>query len=172
MTIEEENGNYFFFDPETQSVVAQLGEVIAYDSNGQIVRGEMTVQTIREGLQYGVTISVSEQFLASATYPVSVDPTTTIYASNYYGNLIEDNAVYSDAGAWGYTFDTFHYVGAVSYTPDNEIYAGQALYRFPGLYNSNLFTDYCNLPSASINSFVLHLKTGQVDSGTTLYVNP
>ncbi len=172
LTIEEADGRYFFVDPETQRVIAQLGEIIAYDSNGQIARGAISVQSVIAGQRYNVTISVGSEFLAGATYPVSIDPTTTIGELNYYGTLIEDNAVYSDAGAWNYTFEAFHYVGAVDYTPAGESYAGQALYRFPALYNASLCTDYCNLPSASIHSFVLHLKTGLVDSDTTLYVNP
>lgn len=179
LTIVEENGSYYFFAPETQTTVARLGEVIAYDSNGQIARGATEVVTIREGQQYGVTISVSEEFLADAVYPVSVDPSVTIEPDDYADpSLSLDNSgqkameyvsVYHDTSGWGYTFDIVLNIGLNSQYYDNStgtgvMFGGRALYRFPLFYNQ--YSPYHDLISAQIQSFTLNLPTATTTNNT------
>lgn len=58
LILTETNGQFTLIDPETEQTVGTLGEIIVFDSAGQIVRGTMTAQTVKEGEIYGVTISV------------------------------------------------------------------------------------------------------------------
>lgn len=152
LTIEEENGNYFFFDPATQRVIAQLGEIIAYDSNGQIARGVVTVQSVIAGQRYNVTISVSPEFLANAAYPVSVDPTITIRDETTI--CIQDIGIYNGADAWNYTFEYAPYIGDSTLSDHN----GAMLYRFPFIYGGGTvsFTEILS-NAAQIGDATLHL---------------
>ena len=58
LILTETNGQFTLVDPATEQKVGILGEIIVFDSAGQIVRGNMTTQTVKEGEIYGVTISV------------------------------------------------------------------------------------------------------------------
>ena len=110
----EQNSQFVLIDPETEQQVGKLGEIIVFDSAGQVVRGNMTAQMILAGQKYGITISVDQEFLASATYPVSIDPTTYINSFNQVDtNLIEDVSIYSDQGCENYTFIEWHQIGTV-----------------------------------------------------------
>lgn len=162
LVLAEQSGQFILIDPETEQQVGKLGEIIVFDSAGQVVRGNMTAQTILAGQKYGITISVDAAFLASATYPVSIDPTLTTYATDedYYGeyNLIEDVAVYNHEDAWGYTFEAHHYLGTVPYT-NVGTYIGYALYRFPVFYDSSIPSARIDIDLSCLGAFKLHLKS-------------
>lgn len=171
LTIQEENGNYYFFDPATQRVIAQLGEIIAYDSNGQIARGAVTVQSVIVGQRYNVTISVSPEFLANAAYPVSVDPTVTLepdVADPKYD--IDYVSVYDTSDASSVTFDAFHSFGYIANSTGFPYYGG-AFFRFPGFYTPSC--DYYGITSAAITDMTLYLDTWTTENESiTLIANP
>ena len=105
--LTETNGLFVLINPETEQQVGKLGEIIVFDSAGQITRGNMTAQTIKDGQIYGVTISVDQEFLASATYPVSIDPTVRldpVHEDAEYGEtvMIEDVSIYDDSRRAGW----------------------------------------------------------------------
>ena len=175
LVLTETNGQFVLVNPETEQQVGKLGEIIVFDSAGQIIRGQMTAQTIKNGQIYGVTVSVDEEFLASATYPVSIDPTAYMdpVKDDYeYGEcvLIEDVGVYSHEDAWGWTFEDFHVIGDVSNYDDH---VGEAVYRFPLLYDPNVLSECYNLTSDQIYSFRLQLATyaNESQTGNTWYAN-
>ena len=174
LVLTEQSGQFVLIDPETEQQVGKLGEIIVFDSAGQVVRGNMTAQTILAGQKYGITISVDQEFLASATYPVSIDPTVdTIYPIeepiiDQPKVMIEDVSIYEDSAASGYTFIEWHQIGKVVCTD----YRGQAAFRFPVLYDPSVGTEHYSLTSEEISSFVLHLKsTGNTTSSNVLRVD-
>lgn len=71
----EQYGNKFVFKNSDNEETAYIGELCIYDSNGNTGDGNASI-TQRDGKTY-YTVEVSESFLASATYPVTVDPTLT-----------------------------------------------------------------------------------------------
>ena len=175
LVLTEQNGQFTLVDPTTKQKVGTLGEIIVFDSAGQIVRGNMTAQTIKDGQIYGITISVDQEFLASATYPVSIDPTMdTIHPIeepiiDQPKVMIEDVSIYSDANAVNYTFIEWHQIGDVISTG----YRGQAAFRFPVLYDPSIGTDHYLLKAEDISSFVLHLKsTGNTTTSNVLRASP
>lgn len=133
LVLAEQSGQFVLIDSETEQQVGKLGEIIVFDSAGQVVRGNMTAQTILAGQKYGITISVDQEFLASATYPVSIDPTIST-VEDIKSRTIEDMGVYNHEDAWGSTFNEFPYVGKTAI----DDYTGVLLYRFPFIYNSSL----------------------------------
>ena len=163
LVLAETNGQFTLIDPETEQQVGKLGEIIVFDSAGQVVRGNMTAQTIKEGQIYGVTVSVDEEFLASATYPVSIDPTVDIdaYKLDVFQEiryLIEDTGMYNHEDAWEYTFETHHYLGRVPGT-NGGTYAGYGLYRFPVFYDASVPYSNTTVSADTLVSFKLHLKS-------------
>ena len=173
LVLAEQSGQFVLIDPETEQQVGKLGEIIVFDSAGQVVRGNMTAQTILAGQKYGITISVAQEFLANATYPVSIDPTVTTYATeeDYYGEytFIEDVSIYNHEDASGYTFIEWHQIGQVIHTN----YQGQAAFRFPMLYDTSLSNGFSTLTSDHIASFELHLKsTSNTDASNVLKASP
>ena len=93
LILTEQSGQFTLVDPETGQKVGALGEIIVFDSAGQIVRGSMTAQTILAGQKYGITISVDQEFLANATYPVSID--LAISCTMRTSSNIEDVGLYN-----------------------------------------------------------------------------
>ena len=79
LVLTQQEGQYVLVDPTVGETVSSLGSIIVYDSAGQITLGTMTAQTILAGQKYGITISVDQEFLAGATYPVSIDPTIEVW---------------------------------------------------------------------------------------------
>ena len=174
LILTETNGQFTLVDPETEQKVGTLGEIIVFDSAGQITRGNMTAQTILAGQKYSITISVDQEFLVSATYPVSIDPTVdTIHPIeepiiDQPKVMIEDVSIYEDPEAEGYTFIEWHQIGKVIATD----YRGQAAFRFPVLYDPSVGTEHYLLTSEEISSFVLHLKsTGNTTTTNVLWVD-
>ena len=157
LVLTEQNGQFVLIDPETEQQVGKLGEIIVFDSAGQIVRGQLTAQTILAGQKYGITVSVDQEFLASATYPVAIDPDMSVHPVWEDGEtvMIEDVSIYDDINAQGYTFIEWHQIGSVISTQ----YQGQAAFRFPFLYNLPATHYLYHLTSDHIASFTLHLKT-------------
>jgi hypothetical protein len=46
LILTQQNGLFVLINPETEQQVGKLGEIIVFDSAGQVVRGQMTAQTI------------------------------------------------------------------------------------------------------------------------------
>ena len=160
LVLTEQNGQFVLVNPETEQQVGRLGEIIVFDSAGQIVRGNMTAQTILAGQKYGITISIDQEFLASATYPVAIDPTVRldpVHEDAEYGEtvMIEDVSIYNNINVQGYTFIEWHQIGEVFDTG----YQGQAAFRFPILYTPSELYGYSSLTADQIFSFTLHLKS-------------
>lgn len=65
----------FVFKNSDNEETAYIGELYIYDNDGNVGEGNANV-TQRNGKTY-YTVEVSESFLASAVYPVTVDPTLT-----------------------------------------------------------------------------------------------
>lgn len=130
LVLTQQEGQYVLVDPTTDETIGSLGSIIVYDSAGEITLGTMTAQTILAGQKYGITISVDQEFLAGATYPVSIDPTITFQTGTT--GVIEDLGLYNHADAWSASADEMHYVGLTVIRD----YTGAALYRFPFIYDS------------------------------------
>ena len=157
-------------------VVASLGKIIVNDSAGNSIEGTMTLSPSTSRSTYSVKITVPNDFLNSnsTVYPVYVDPSTTIYESDYYyddeGYSYEYDAIIdvglynSSSGVTNAQANTdYHRLGYYSSATGKVIYK---LYDFYGAYGQ-----FTNLTSAQIGNAYLHITVGSGTS-TTVTASP
>ena len=131
----EQDGRYVLAeDKEGIDVVLYLGEIVVYDAIGKPSVGTVTVETIKEGLGYALTVSADEAFLSDPTtvYPVTIDPDLTVKDTASSTGLVEDCPIYS--GMANVNHGNYIYLTA-GYT-DDTYKIGRTVFRLPGLYNN------------------------------------
>lgn len=129
----------------------ELGAVQIYDSAGNFCVGEMAVTEQNNGSKYILTLTAPEEFLTDpdTVYPVTIDPSLTVSDNVTGSNAIEDSVLYSGTPAVNYGGFTYLTVGY-----NGSTYGiGRAIFRLPGLYNSEL---YNSLSSSQILSVTFH----------------
>lgn len=132
------DGSYILTESKASAeAVLYLGDIVVYDAIGRPSLGNLTVETIKDGNIYALTVSADEAFLSNpaTVYPVTIDPDLTISDANNGSGAIEDTTLFSgtpnlNTGDWVY--NTAGYV-------DETYGAGRILVRLPGLYNSERF---------------------------------
>lgn len=84
-------GNINLYNSDNESV-ANIGNIIAYDSNDNVTKGIISYQEIEEKEKYSLVVSVSDDFLMSTStvYPVCIDPTIEIDYTHYEQNQYYD----------------------------------------------------------------------------------
>ena len=163
--LNDADGRYILAESKTATeAVLYLGETVVYDAVGRPSLGNLTVETVKEGNIYALTVSADEGFLSdpATVYPVTIDPDLTISDANNGSGAIEDTTLFSgtpnlNTGDWVY--NTAGYV-------DETYGAGRILVRLPGLYNS---TVYQGLTADRILSATFY--TTKSSSKTPDYVN-
>ena len=180
-------------------IVADLGEVIVYDSNGLYGSGTMSFAQIKDKYAYTVTITVDESYLNSqrTCYPVIVDPTVTIYEigvideGSEYGEAVEGNAIEDLCVYWGetspmstdstkpYLTDIGNYYYEEYYEEDDEgnqvlvtnNSVSHMLYRIvEGYWDWNPLSGY--LSDDQCESVTLHVSGTVSGSGVTVIAYP
>lgn len=143
---------YFLAESENTAEHFQLGEIVAFDARGRFSLGSMTIQTIKEGQIYELTVHGDQDFLTDdkTIYPVTIDPTITISDNTYGANAIEDVGIYSGKpninGNWLYLHAGYY---------DDTYQTGRVLFRLPGLIASAV---YKNPASYNLTSVNFHLR--------------
>jgi len=95
---------------ETDIEIRAIDPVLIWDADGIMTEGSIGIQNSPTGLI--LTISVNPAFLSSAAYPVVIDSSMSFYnVEDGFSYFIQEAGLYSDAGAWGYSFESVHYVG-------------------------------------------------------------
>ncbi len=138
--------------------VGEFGEIVIYDAAGNIGYGTTQVTQLSAN-KYSMVITVDEEFMESATYPVCIDPSITVNTSGSGTTKnIQDAPVYANmavpAGANGYNF-----CGYVSSTYGN----GVVLVKMPGLI---LHPSYAEMTADQIQSVKLCFREASGNSGT------
>ena len=159
------DGSYILTESKTSSEAAlYLGDIVVYDAIGRPSLGNLTVETIKDGNIYALTVSADEAFLSdpATVYPVTIDPDITISDTNNGSGAIEDTTIFSgtpnlNTGDW--VRNTAGYV-------DETYGAGRILVRLPGLYNDEV---YQGLTADRILSATFY--TTKSSSKTPDYVN-
>ena len=163
--VTESEGRYILTQTKTSAdAVLYLGDIVVYDAIGRPSLGNLTVETVKAGDVYTLTVSADEEFLAdpATVYPVTIDPDLTISDTTNGSGAIEDTTLFSgtpnlNTGDWVY--NTAGYV-------DETYGAGRILVRLPGLYNSERFQ---SLTADRILSATFY--TAKSSSKTPDYVN-
>ncbi len=148
MRILEQDGKYIVKKPGNgNKETFELGAVQIYDSAGNFCVGEMKITEQNNGGKYILTLIAPEEFLTDpdTVYPVTIDPSITVSDNVTYANAIEDSVLYSgtpNSNYGGFTYLTVGY-------GDSTYGVGRAIFRLPGLYNSDL---YKSLSASQITS--------------------
>ncbi len=148
MRILEEDGKYIVKKPGNgNKETFELGAVQIYDSAGNFCVGEMKITEQNNGSKYILTLIAPEEFLTDpdTVYPVTIDPTLEVSDNLNGANSIEDSVIYSgtpNSNYGGFTYLTVGY-------GDSTYGVGRAIFRLPGLYNSDL---YNSLSASQITS--------------------
>ena len=80
LRLYQENGHYYLAASQAAEIRIDMGDVIASDAKGRFSVGTIDVNTITQGQEYLLTLSVDKAFLTDKTtaYPVTVSPTLTV----------------------------------------------------------------------------------------------
>ena len=161
------NGRYYLAQSEAAKMRIDMGDVVSFDARGRFSVGTMTVETLSEGQEYRLTLTVDADFLTaeSTTYPVSIDPTLTISDSTHGAGAIEDITIYSGTPTANCDWSYLH-CGYYSSTYK----VGRTLFRLSGLLSSN---EYKGASAADITSAEFHIKetTGTAALEVSIYAN-
>ena len=163
--VTEFEGRYILTQTKTSAdAVLYLGDIVVYDAIGRPSLGNLTVETVKAGDVYTLTVSADEAFLSdpATVYPVTIDPDITISDTDNGSGAIEDTTIFSgtpnlNTGDW--VRNTAGYV-------DETYGAGRILVRLPGLYNDEI---YQGLTADRILSATFY--TTKSSSKTPDYVN-
>jgi|GEM_PF-3466147 len=131
-----DTGGYYLWDGRNTEMKIRLGQVVSYDAEGDFSIGEMAVQPIG-GTNYRVTLTVDEDFLENAVYPVSVDPTFTVIDGEISNSAIEDIVIFEGKPNSTYTSMQYNTVGYA----DATLLEGRTAFRLAGIYNHAVFND-------------------------------
>ena len=142
--------------------------VIIYDNEGTLTEGHYVLETIKADWEYIVTVVVDVEFLTSENtkYPVTIDPTITIYGTGTGANKeILDATLYQSMNLSGTgTID----VNNVGFVVNANYGWARSIFRFPKLFDNITFS---MLPSERITSVVLRLwATARTGTGATAIV--
>ena len=109
------NEDGIVFTDGKKETVLNFGDVFAYDSNGNFVKGSLSVDKNYDEKGYLVTVSIGKEFLTDpkTVYPVIIDPTINESSD---GSKIQDAPVFNSASYMGTNCGSYIYnsIGATS----------------------------------------------------------
>lgn len=154
-----ENNRYYLAVSEDADMRIDMGDIVSFDAHGRFDIGTLAVETITEGDEYILTLTVDEAFLTdeNTTYPVSIDPTLTVSDNTHGAGAIEDVTIYSGTpnanGNWTYSHCGYY----------NSTYkVARTLVRLTGLLLDDTYKD---LPPYAITSAKFHIREATGTSG-------
>ena len=86
LTLKEDELNHLNLYNVDNTSVANIGDIIVYDSEQKNSIGTIEYKTVKESNEYILTVSVDDSFLKDSTikYPVYIDPTMEIIRNSYH----------------------------------------------------------------------------------------
>ena len=171
-----ENGVWLLQNSEGETV-GSLGEILITDSGSKQTTGSMNVVANTSG-GYTVTVNVPQSFLEATdtTYPVFVDPTTTIYeiqtddlTENYseYTAIIDHGVYDSQNGADCASANSeMHYFGYQG----TSLKTGKIIYKLPDFYET--YRRFTYLYDGQIASATLYVTLDYANVAMEIQANP
>jgi len=162
----DENG--FYLSPNLQSEERiRLGNVVAYDAEGHESIGYLLVNTVSEGSEYVVTVSIDSDFLVneSTVFPVTIDPTFIVSDNTHGSNAIQDAPIFQNKSS--INFGTFLYdrVGIL----DNNYGVGRTVVKLSGFTSA---TEYTTITASQIDSVLFYAKESSGGNTQTINLHP
>lgn len=126
--VTEIDGSFYLSDVDGE-IKATIGDVIIFTADEMNnTYGYMTVETVKEGEEYLLTIHIDEEYLKDekTVYPIRIDPTVEINYDNNESGGIEDVTINSMSGSNGSS-------GSLSIGLREKYGVSRVLMRFPAL---------------------------------------
>ena len=159
----DEDGFYLATGEQSEEKI-RLGNVVVYDAEGHESIGKLLVNTVTEGIEYVVTVSVDSDFLMneSTVFPVTIDPTFTVSDNTHGSNAIQDAPIFQ--GYPNSNFGTYLYNRVV--TPDSNYGVGRTVVKLSGFTSA---TEYTTITASQIDSVMFYAK--EASGGNTNSIN-
>ena len=157
---------YYLALTEDSQMQIWLGNIEIFDAEAKPSMGTLTVETVTAGQQYRLTVSADVDFLTDpdTVYPVTIDPTITVWDNTYGVNAIEDAPIfegYPTSNFGTYQYDRAGYVGS----PYGK---GRTVVRLNGLVND---TNYAAVSAEDIQNVKFYIADASGTSSTTVYLH-
>ncbi|MBO5417096.1 MAG: DNRLRE domain-containing protein, partial [Clostridia bacterium] len=146
------NGDYYIAETEDSVQRFSLGRIVVYDANKRQSLGSMTVETVKDGQLYLLTVSADESFLldSKTVYPVTIDPSITVSESTA-GTNIEDAPVFANKADMNFGAFTYNNIGQENTNYGNA----KTAVKLTGLANNSV---YKTLNASEVTSVLLYVK--------------
>ena len=162
----DKSGLYLAANEQSEEKI-RLGNVVAYDSNGNEAFGDLLVNTVSEGSEYVVTVSVDSKFFASEStvFPVTIDPTFTVSDNTHGANAIQDAPIFENKSSINFGDFLYDRVG----TPNSDYGLGRTVVKLSGFTSS---TEYSTITASQISSVIFHAREAYGGNVQTVDLHP
>ena len=138
LNLYQSGNRHFLAESKLSDSKIWLGALEIFDAAIQPGPGNVTMETVKAGQQYRITLTVDEDYLTdpNTVYPVTIDPTLTVSDNTHGAGAIEDAPIYE-----GYPTSNFG-----SYQYNRAGYAGttykkgRTVVRLKGMLNDAEFS--------------------------------
>ena len=160
----QNTGHYYLSQPQLTEGRVQLADIVCYDAIGQTSPGVMTVETVKEGQCYRLTITADEAFLTdfNTVYPVLIDPIMSFFSSE---DTVYDAPIFQGQPSNNYGSYLYNRIGYAG----SEYRICRTVMKLPGLYNNST---YAALSADAITSVTLYLTAVDDSLSKTFHVYP
>ncbi|MBP5632851.1 MAG: DNRLRE domain-containing protein [Clostridia bacterium] len=169
------NGMHIYSDKEGSYIANEnnatesfrLGNVVLYDSAGHQSIGQMEIETVSEGKEYLVTITIDRFFLENenTVFPVTIDPTFTVSDNTHGANAIQDAPIFQNLPDMNFGFFLLNRVGK----GDNTYGVGRTVVKLSGFTSSN---EYIAVNASQISSVIFYAREASGGSNQSINLHP
>ncbi len=167
LIINSDEEGFYFTTQENFKDCLMLGEVFVCDSANHIGFASMSVETISEGGEYIITISVDPLFLKneSVVFPVTIETSLVVSDNTHSVNGIQDAPIFQNKPASNFGSFLYNRVG----TPDTNYGVGRTVVKLSGLTSS---IEYTTISASQISSVLFYARESSGGTAQTIDVHP
>ncbi len=165
LSLFEDREGWFLAESADGNAVFRLSNTLVYDAVGRPCEGGLTVETIKAGSKYLLTVSAPNDFLSDpiTVYPVTIDPSITVDISQD-PYAIMDAPIFSGYPSNNYGSFIYNRVGTV---PGYGV--GRTVVKLPGLTNSSEYSSLADYTQIKNVKFYVTEASGTTNQLVHLY---
>lgn len=166
LEVSDDGGVIYLIDPEKQSVVGHVSDILIFDSSARYTTGELAIREIQKAEEYRLIVTAPVEYLMAAdtVYPVTIDPSFTISVTSDSNKEIQDSPVYA---GWPSMQPGSSYYNNVGYGGNTNYGYSRSLTKFPGLMEN---IEDMALTSDRITSVTYKPYCVEAESGSIIHI--
>lgn len=166
LEVSDDGGVIYLIDPEKQSVVGHISDIVIFDSSARYTTGELAITEIQKAEEYRLIVTAPVEYLMAAdtVYPVTIDPSFTISVTSDSNKEIQDSPVYA---GWPSMQPGSSYYNNVGYGGNTNYGYSRSLTKFPGLMEN---IEDMALTSDRITSVTYKTYCVEAESGSIIHI--